>query len=220
MDKTIERIITYIKRNRVSTTEVADCLNKSGVIPDVAAVNCGQHKVGKVRYIFGFSESNWSVHEQAANAKEDEIVVIDGIEMNGRAIVGELVVKFLILYRGATAIIMLGKARDANGLIKNGYPVWCKGYNPVGSFNTKKTLTPAIETIANRNRAYYDGSIAVCDDTGAVIIPKEQITEKFLSKLEWIEEQEDMWFHCIDRLRWNTFDTVCLEKYKDFDKDE
>ena len=54
----------------------------------------------------------------------------------------------------------------------------------------------------------------VCDDSGVVIIPKEQITEDMLQKLIAIEEQEDIWFDCIDRRKWDTFDTVCLKKYK------
>jgi len=41
------------------------------------------------------------------------------------------------------------------------------------------------------------------------------MNEKFLQKLDWIEEQEDIWFDCIDRLKWDTFDTVCLKKYRE-----
>ena len=55
----------------------------------------------------------------------------------------------------------------------------------------------------------------VCDDSGVVIIEKDNLTEKFYQKLEAIEEQEDIWFDCIDRRKWDTFDTVCLKKYRD-----
>ena len=60
----------------------------------------------------------------------------------------------------------------------------------------------------------YNGAIAVCDDCGVVIIPKEYHTEDFYKSLEFIEEQEDIWFDCIDRLKMSTFETVCLKKYK------
>ncbi|MNU05326.1 hypothetical protein D3C72_2500850 [compost metagenome] len=60
----------------------------------------------------------------------------------------------------------------------------------------------------------FDGSIAVCDDTGVVIIPKDKHNDEFIERLEFIEEQEDIWFDCIDRKKWSTFDTVCLKKYK------
>ena len=41
-----EKIIEYIRTNKVSTTEVADCLGKTGVIPDVMPINRGQFRVG------------------------------------------------------------------------------------------------------------------------------------------------------------------------------
>jgi regulator of RNase E activity RraA len=213
-ERGLKSIITYIKRNRVSTTEVADCLGKTGVIADVHAVNQGLHKVGPVRYIYGHSESNWSIHEQARDVQEGEIVIMDGIDVKGRALVGELVTKFLTLYRGAEAVVMLGNARDANNLIKHRYPVWCRGFNPVGCFNTDVAPTPKILRQAEEARALYDGGIAVCDDCGVVVIPATEISEEFLKKLDAIEEQEDIWFNCIDRLKWDTYDTVCLKKYQ------
>ena len=30
---------------------------------------------------------------------------------------------------------------------------------------------------------------------------------------DFIEQQEDIWFDCLDRLKWDTFDIVCLKKY-------
>ena len=42
-----------------------------------------------------------------------------------------------------------------------------------------------------------------------IILPDEEV----LRQIE-IEEQEKMWFHCVKNLNWNTFDTVCLKKYR------
>lgn len=208
-----EQIIAYIKRNRVSTTEVADCLGKTGAIEGVSAVNRGHFCVGPVRYIYGHTESNWPIHEQARDVREGEVVIMDGIQVNGRALVGELVSKFILLYCGAVGIVMLGKARDANDLIKQNYPVWCTGFTPVGCFNKDVPLTPEIRAEVDEKKKLYDGAVAVCDDTGVVIIPKEMMTEDFLNKLHHIEEQEDTWFECIDHRKWDTYDTVCLKKY-------
>lgn len=213
MNNIQEQIIAYIKRNRVSTTEVADCLGKTGAIEGVSAVNRGHFCVGPVRYIYGHTESNWPIHEQARDVREGEVVIMDGIQVNGRALVGELVSKFILLYCGAVGIVMLGKARDANDLIKQNYPVWCTGFTPVGCFNKDVPLTPEIRAEADEKKELYNGAVAVCDDTGVVIIPKEMMTEDFLNKLHHIEEQEDTWFECIDHRKWDTYDTVCLKKY-------
>ncbi len=208
------KIIQFLRRNRVSTTEVADCLGKSGVIENVHPVNPGMYAAGKVKYVYAHSESNWPVHEQIQKIDPDQIIIMDAIQVNGRALVGELVTKYLCLYCQSRALVALGKMRDANDLIKNRYPVWCMGFNPVGCFNHAVTETPEIQEAAESGKALYDGTIAVCDDTGVVIIPRQHLTEEFYQKLEKIEEQEDIWFNCIDFKKWNTFDTVCLKKYK------
>ena len=173
-------IIRKIRMNRISTTEVADCLGKTGVFKDSHAVNRGHFAVGNEKWIY--------------------------------AIIGELVTKFAVLYREAVAIISNANMRDANDIIKQNYPMWCKGFSPVGCFN-KYIEQPLDSVIEKEHRDKYEGSIAVCDDTGVVIIPKEQHTEEFLKKLENIENQEDIWFEYLDKYKWDTYDIVCLKKY-------
>lgn len=208
-----EQIIKYIRVNKVSTTEVADCLGKTGVLPNVMPVNRGQFQVGKVKWVYAYNESNWDVHEQVRDTEKDDIVYIETFQCGDRAIVGELVSKYILLYRQAAAIVTNAKMRDAHRLIKEQYPIWCTGFSPVGCFNAKNNQ-PFDEAIIKDRMKNVDGSIMVCDDSGVVIIPKEQITEDMYQKLIAIEEQEDIWFDCIDRRKWDTFDTVCLKKYK------
>lgn len=212
-----QRIIDYIKRNRVSSTEVADCLGKSGAIEGVSAVNRGHFAVGPVRYVYAHSESNWTIHEQVRDVRPGEVVVMDGIGVNGRALVGELVSKFILLYREAVGIVSLERLRDANDLIKNNFAVWCTGFSPVGCFNVNVAETDEVRKAVAERRVRYDGALAVCDDTGVVLIPREKLNEELYRRLVEIEEQEDVWFNCIDFRKWDTFDTVCLKKYRKTD---
>lgn len=214
MESIRERIIDYIKTNKVSTTEVADCLGKTGVIEDVLPINAGKFCVGKVKWIYAYDESNWDVHEQVRNVEPGDVVFIETFNCGNRAIIGELVSKFVLLYKKAEAIVTTGKMRDAHRLIKENYSIWCKGVTPVGCFNTKNENEFDEKIVKNRMEV-TDGAIMVCDDSGVVIIPKEDFTEEFLEKLVRIEEQEDIWFECIDRRKWDTFDTVCLKKYRE-----
>jgi 4-hydroxy-4-methyl-2-oxoglutarate aldolase len=205
------QIIDYIRRNRVSTTEVADCLDKTGVMPGVAPLNNGHFRVGNVFWTYAWAESNWTVHEQIVEVRDGDIVVVDAFDCGDRAILGELIAKYLLLYKQAQAIVVHGNVRDVPHLIKENWPVWCQGRNPAGCFNTRPTTLPGPDRL-HQGRVLQE-SIAVCDDSGVVIIEKQHHTEAFLSRLEWIEEQEDVWFDCIDRRKWSTFDTVCLKKY-------
>ena len=205
-------IISYIRRNRVSTTEVADCLNKSGVLPGVTPLNRGHFAVGNVFWTYAHAASNWPIHEHIVNVQEGDVVVVDAFECDDRALFGDLVSKYLILYKQARAVVVRGKVRDVPRLIKENWPIWCAGFSPVGCFNTQPPNLPDAQLLAEGRRR-FEGSIAVCDDSGVVIIEKVHHTVEFLKRLEWIEEQEDIWYSCIDRKKWSTFETVCLKKY-------
>lgn len=205
-------IINYIKRNRVSSTEVADCLGKTGAINGVRSLNRGHFKVGKVFWTYAHDESNWDMHKQLQCVREDDVVLVDVFECNDRAIFGDLVTKFLVLYKQASAVVVKGNIRDVHRLVKENWPVWCQGFSPIGCFNApaKNKLDKSVIKSYGQK---YNNSIAVCDDTGVVVIPKERHNNEFLEKLELIEKQEDIWYECIDRRKWTTFETVCLKKY-------
>jgi len=205
-------IIDYIRKNRVSTTEVADCLNKTGAIPNVRAISRGHFKVGNLFWGYAHDETNWYVHEQIQDVKEGDIVFIEVFNCQDRAIFGDLVSKYIILYKQASAIVVQGNLRDAHRLVKENWPIWCSGFSPIGCFNKK--LDHGLDTkITKEGERKYSGAIAVCDDSGVVVIPKEHHNGEFLKKLEFIEQQEDIWYDCIDRKKWSTYETVCLKNY-------
>ena len=211
-----EQIIDYLVRNRVSTTEVADCLGKSGAIPGLMPCNVGHYRAGKIVWVYAYDESNWPVHEQLENIEEDCVVFVDTKDCGERAIFGELVSKYIILYHQSRAIVINGKMRDAAALIKENWPIWCSGYTPVGCFNRK----PEKDVDSKWKQEHfekYNGAIAVCDDCGVVIIPKEKINEEFLQSLHHIEDQEDIWFDRLNHYKESTFQIVCK---KDYLKDE
>jgi 4-hydroxy-4-methyl-2-oxoglutarate aldolase len=208
-----DEIIRKIRQNRISSTEVADCLNKTGNLDyGLYALNARHFKVGRVKWTYALNESNWEHHRQVADIAPGYVIITEPFNCGERAIFGDLVTKYLMLYRESEALVVLGKLRDIPHLIKENYAIWLKGVSPIGCFNVKSEVDLDEAIIAER-RLKYDDSIAVCDDSGVIIIPKEMHTEEFLKKLDWIEEQEDIWFDCIDRRKWSTYDTVCLKKY-------
>ncbi len=206
------QIIDYIRRNRVSTTEVSDCLGKSGSIGGLRAISPGHFAVGRVSWIYTWEESNWPVHEQAEAVEEETVVLVDAIDCDERAVFGDIVAKYLLLYKQSRGLVINGNMRDVHRLMKENWPIWCAGYNPVGCFNRKPENPPDPEKLrVARERS--EGAIAVCDDTGVVLIPRDEQTPEFITKLEWIEEQEDIWYECIDRRKWSTFKTICEKAY-------
>jgi regulator of RNase E activity RraA len=207
----VNKILEYIKVNRVSSTEVADALNKTGLLdPRLQILNFGTRAVGLVHYVPAVNGSNWHTHKYLSDTPKDSVVFIDAINCEGKAIFGALVAKFAILYRQAAGVVVKGLVRDVHQLRKERYPIWSYGASPIGCTNEE---TEFDEEMFQEKRREYEGSIIVADDSGVVIVKKEQLTEEFYHRLEFIEEQEDIWFDCIDRLKYNTFETVCLKKY-------
>lgn len=208
-----EKIINYIIKNRISTTETADCLGKSGALEDVLPLNRGHFAAGEIQYLYAIEDSNWTVHEELDSCPvSNKIIFIDAVDVHGRAIIGDIVSKYILLYMGNKAIVCNGKMRDAHYLIKENYPIWCSGVSPVGCFNRPVNKSKYSTEIGKR-KEFYQGAVAVCDDSGVVVIPRKQITEDFYNKLTEIELQEDIWYDCIDRKKWSTYKTICLKEY-------
>lgn len=208
-----EIIIDFIKRNRVSTTQLADCMGKTGALYSAHAVNTGLFCVGNLFWVYANNGTNWDVHKQIEQAKDGDVVFIEALNCLEKAIFGDLVSKYLVLYKQVSAIVTNGLVRDAPRLIKEKWPIWCNGFNPEGYSNEELKITKEAEHQIAEKKHFFDDAIAVCDDTGVVIIPRQLHTEAFLFKIKFIEEQEDIWFDCIDRRKFSTFETVCLKKY-------
>lgn len=210
-------IVEYIKKNRISTTEVADALNKKGVMRGVNAMLSDIHCVGIIRSVFSANNSNYFVHEQIRDVQENEIVIIHVHNCDDRAIIGDLVSKFILLYKGARAIVVDGMVRDAAKLKRESYAVWATGVTPLGCYNEQAEPFPIEKE--EEIRSDLDGAIAVCDDGGVVIIPNKNINSIMLERLHEIEQQEDIWSFCLNTLKWDTKRIICDKEYLQENKD-
>jgi 4-hydroxy-4-methyl-2-oxoglutarate aldolase len=205
------QIIDFCLSNRVSTTEVADALGKSGVLSRVQPINYNLHRVGPVKTVFTANCSNYAVHEQIRNVNKGDVVVIFAYDCDERAIIGDLIAKYVLLYKGAAAIIVKGLVRDAARLRREGYAVWSEGVSPLGCFNIP--AEPFPEELMKQIKYDYEGGVAVCDDGGVTIIAKHLLNDEMLKRLQRIEMQEDIWFYCLDTLKWDTKKIVCDKAY-------
>ena len=213
MNSIKQDIINTIERNRISSVEVADALGKSGVLDDHKPLNPGKFSVGEVQYIYGHSESNWPIHEQGKDLHDGGILFVDMFECNNKAAFGDILCKYFILYKKMKGIVVNGAMRDVHTLKKESYAVWCNAITPLGCSNINVTATNNIRQKADQRRLELEGGIMVCDDSGCTIIKKSLITEKTRKNLEFMELQEDIWYYCLDTLKWSTYDVICEKRY-------
>ncbi len=209
------KLLNLIRKNRISSVEVADALDKQGVIDGLASLNPGNYVAGEIWYAATWGNSNWPLHEQLQSMPTDVVVFIEGIDCEGRALIGDLVAKTTCLYGGALGILVEGLVRDAHRLRKENYPIWCKGSSPLGCFNNDVPITPDLKNYINERRNELNGALVVADDSGYSIIEKSRQTQELFDKLEFIELQEDIWYFCIDTLKLSTYDTICNKVYLD-----
>lgn len=208
-----DKILELIRRNRISSVEVADALGKTGVIDGLAPLNPGHFVAGELWYAATWLDSNWPLHEQLQRMPRDMVVFVDGIQCEGRALFGDLVAKTICLYGGARGILVDGLVRDVHRLRKENYPLWCRGRSPLGCHNRNVSPSPEIETKVAARRAELQGAIVVADDSGYTLIEASRQTPELYGHLEYIELQEDIWYYCIDTLKLSTYDTVCRKIY-------
>jgi 4-hydroxy-4-methyl-2-oxoglutarate aldolase len=206
-------IINLIQRNRISSVEVSDALHKTGVVPGISALNKGHFAAGRVCYIYAHSGSNWPIHEQIRIDLSDAIVFVDAFDCDGKAIFGDIVAKHLFLYKKAKAIVVNGFMRDAHRLRKEDYPIWCTGVTPLGCSNVNEQTPAKVLELAETNRRRFENSVMVCDDSGVTMIEENALNTATFDRLEFIELQEDIWYFCLDTLKWDTYDTICRKRY-------
>lgn len=211
-DDLVLSIIEYCRSNRVSTTEVADALNKTGVLVNCKPLTFNHHVAGRIFPVFTSNGSNFELHDQIRLLPKDSVLMIFTFGCDGLAILGELVTKYALLYRGARAIVVNGLVRDFTKLRRDNYPIWCEGWTPLGCSNQKpKQGFPTDLELELRER--YEGAVAVCDDGGVTVIENSRISESTIDHLRKLEIQEDIWAFCLNTLKWDTKRIVCDKEY-------
>ena len=208
------KIIDKIKKNKISTTEILDTLNKDfNYYLDVKPLIPGSYVVGVGYVVHVIEESNWWIHLDLIDVPENSIVLVRCYGEN-RAAFGSLVSKYLLLYRQCKAIICDGNLRDANELIKQKYPIWLKGCSSVSCFNKHDDIG---EGRYEHLKSIIEEVIVVADDSGVALIPMSKHNKKYLEDLDWIEQQEDIWFIEIDNGK-DTYEVVCKKTYFEDEK--
>ena len=104
-----------------------------------------------------------------------------------------------------------GMIRDAARLKRERYAVWAESVTPLGCYNTPGEPFP--NEIEKQLRKSYENGVAICDDGGVTVIPEGELGKDMLCRLQKIEMQEDIWFYCLDTLKWDTKKIVCDKAY-------
>jgi regulator of RNase E activity RraA len=99
------------------------------------------------------------------------IAVADAMGVTTAGIFGDILT-MRMTKRNVAALVTDGAIRDKAGVVASQLPVWCAGVAAPASVNGL-TFVGWNEPIACGGCAIFPGDIIVCDDDGAVVIPKD-----------------------------------------------
>jgi regulator of RNase E activity RraA len=195
-------LLETIKSLDLGSSEIADALGKTGSL-EVQPINSGKKVYGECYYVPAFENTNWDVHEKIQFIPEKAVAVIVGINTD-RAIIGDLVCEYLFEFKKVTAVVVVGKIRDIQTIKDRNWPVWCRGFSPIAAFN-KKDLPSETSTCQSIVwKEVLENTIAICDETGVVVIKKNFPIENIIA----ISEKEKFWHEQL-KLGKSTFEIVC-----------
>jgi regulator of RNase E activity RraA len=101
------------------------------------------------------------------------IAVADAMGVTSAGIFGDILV-MRMMRRNVVALVTDGVIRDKAGVLATRLPVWCAGVAAPASVNGL-TFVGWQEPIACGGCAIFPDDVIVCDDDGAVVIPKDLV---------------------------------------------
>ena len=213
IDSSSQEIARIIEEKKVSSSELADALNKTGHVPNVSAISDKFHRSGLIYPVFCANCSNYELLDQLQEVPSGSICMVFTHKCKDIAVLGYLNCKYLFDIKNIKALIVDGYLRDKDEIIRSKYPIWTSGYSPIGCKNTPAEKFPK-EIKDDINRKYLNSPV-VCDSTGVVAIPAwdAKDTEQIKSSISFIYHKEIVWSYCINVMGWSTFKTVCKKDY-------
>ena len=206
-------ILKIIDSVNITSTQLADALDKTGSIPNCYPLCPDKRTVGFIHPVFCANGSNYQLHKEIQLVKENSVCCIFTYNCEELAVIGELICSYLFNQKKIKGLIVHGKIRDLDEIVKAKYPVWISGHSPIGCSNKPAPEFPIELRLEIENK--YNKSAVICDRTGVVAIPSWRMKEKenTVESISLIHHKEKIWNYCIETLGWSTYKTICEKSY-------
>jgi 4-hydroxy-4-methyl-2-oxoglutarate aldolase len=171
----------------LSTTVVADAMNRLGVAEGIRPVWAGARAAGTARTVWVRSGDNLAVHAALDQAKAGEILVINGGGDTSRALMGELMARRGIL-RQLAGWVIDGAVRDRVELEQLRVPVFARGVSPAGPY--KHGPGHLDVPVAIGGVVVSPGDLLRGDDDGVVVVPADRAAEVIARAMQLVAEEQ------------------------------
>lgn len=173
------------------TTCISDALNGlSNMDPAIKPVKEDLKVVGRAHTVKLRAADNYMVLKAIREAKEGDVLVVDGKGYLNNASCGDFIVA-LAQTMGISGVVVDGVVRDIVGIKNLNFPVFCKGTTTAAS--DKSGSGEVNVPISCGGATVKPGDIIVGDADGVVVVPQElenEILQKSIQKLNKDIERE------------------------------
>jgi regulator of RNase E activity RraA len=202
-----DQILAFIQENKLTTEDVTDAMGRKGWVKDLLPMNPGQYVVGESYFIYTYDSTNWHVHDQVRNVPEGSVAVVVPFDCEDSAVIGHVTTTYLFKTRKAKGLVVLGRMRDVAAIRRDEHKVWASGVSPKGFHKIPTVIPPQTQEFIDKVRQIYEGSILVMDDSGVVMVSKQDQTPELLSALTKIRDREVEWYLKLDQ-GFSSFDLI------------
>jgi len=157
----------------VSTSNISDAMHKKGAMKDIRPVKHGYHMVGQALTVLTI-DGDWAKPVEAIDkANKGNVLVVDA-SSGHTAVWGELATRSA-KQKGLSGIVIDGSVRDIDDLIKLDVPIYSRYQVP--NAGEPKGFGEIGAEITCGNQIVQTGDWIVGDDSGVVVIPRNQAQE-------------------------------------------
>jgi len=170
---------------KVSTPNISDAMHRKGAITGIKPLKKGYKMVGKALTVKTM-DGDWAKPVEAIEkAKEGDVIVIDA---NGGkiAVWGELA-SWSCKMKKISGAVIDGAVRDVDDIVKMDFPVFAKNVAP-NAGEPKGYGEIGVEIVCGGQKVKNDDWV-VGDDSGVVVVPKENAVEIGNRALDVMEKE-------------------------------
>lgn len=158
--------------SKLPAANVADCMSRTSALsPEIKLQSSPKNRMcGVALTVKARAGDNLMLHQALNMAQEGDVIVLSNEGDRSRAIMGEIMYKYLADFKKVAGIVIDGPIRDLDVIAHEKCPIYATGSTPGGPF--KEGPGEVNVPISIGNIAVAPGDIVLGDRDGVIIIPK------------------------------------------------
>ena len=159
----------------IDTSTAHEAMGRFGFVGGhIRPLQQGARIAGSAVTVLVHPGDNIMIHAAIALLQPGDVLVVAGTAPSANALFGELMATSTVA-RGGVGLITDGAVRDVDSIRDMGFPVWSQH---VGCQGPMKTTAGWVNIpVVLGEQAVQPGDVVCADDTGVVVVPRQQAAE-------------------------------------------